>query len=73
MNNAKSTSPVRTEAALCDLYEMPTMPTLRLASLALVLYWLTACTASKPDCQKDPPFYLKGTRADCATVEQEAH
>lgn len=42
------------------------MPARLLIALAAIAV-LSGCTDSKPDCQKDPPFYLKGTKVDCAT------
>ncbi len=41
---------------------------LRLASLALACVVLTGCSASKPQCQKDPPFYL---RERCALLAEQ--
>jgi hypothetical protein len=38
-----------------------------LASLLLACIVLTGCSESKPQCQQNPPFYLRGTDFDCAT------
>lgn len=32
--------------------------------------FISTCRTNDEPCQKDPPFYLKGTRADCATRQQ---
>lgn len=29
--------------------------------------FISTCHTNDGPCQKDPPFYLKGTKADCAT------
>jgi hypothetical protein len=55
-----------------DLHEVLDMHvrfTLSLLSLALTSIILTACSDSRPQCQKDPPFYLRGTAYDCAATQ----